>query len=210
MVRDRTAPARKLKRAQILLAADAGSTDAQIAKSLEVGFSTVYRTKQRFLEEGLERALSEAPRAGADPKFDASDKALLIAVVGSKPPSGSARWTLRLLADEMVRLTTHESISEETIRRRLNELDLKPWNETVPNVSTLDAELAAGTQDAVTPLPEPDDQRTPVVCVDEPPRQLVGEAPTPIPAEPGLALVTNTSTSTTTPQTSSRSSTPTR
>jgi transposase len=126
MVRDGGTPARKRKRAQILLAADAGSTDAQIADSLAVGFSTVYRIKQRFLEEGLERALNEAPRAGAGPKFDARDKALLIAVVCSNPPSGCERWTLRLLADEMVRLTTHESISEDTIRRRLNELDLKP------------------------------------------------------------------------------------
>lgn len=53
---------RRFKRAQILLAADAGSTDEQIARNVAVGTSTVYRTKQRFVEDGLERALNEAPR----------------------------------------------------------------------------------------------------------------------------------------------------
>ena len=57
---------RRLKRAQILLAADAGSTDEEIAKNVAVGTSTVYRTKQRFVDEGLERALSELPRPGAE------------------------------------------------------------------------------------------------------------------------------------------------
>ena len=60
----------------------------------EVGTSTVYRVKQRFVEEGLERALSEAPRPGAERKLDATDEALLIAVTCSKPPAGRARWTL--------------------------------------------------------------------------------------------------------------------
>jgi transposase len=128
MVLDGKTAVRKLKRAQILLAADAGSTDEQITKSVAVGTSTVYRTKQRFIEDGLERALNEAPRAGAERKFGASDDALLIAVVRSKPPSGYARWSLRLLVAEMARRTTH-SISDETIRRRLNEFDLKPWQD---------------------------------------------------------------------------------
>src|ERR1043165_9749878 len=85
------AAVRKLKRAQILLAADSGSTDEEIARNVSVGTSTVYRTKQRFVEEGLERALSELPRAGAERKLDVNDEALLIAVACSKPPAGRAR-----------------------------------------------------------------------------------------------------------------------
>jgi hypothetical protein len=61
--------ARKLKRAQILLAADAGVPDETIATSLAVGGSTVYRTKRRFVEDGLERALDEGPRPGAARKL---------------------------------------------------------------------------------------------------------------------------------------------
>src|SRR5262245_26576007 len=93
--------------------------DAVIAKKVAVGTSTVYRTKQRFVEESLERALSEAPRPGAERKLDASDESLLIAMACSEPPEGRARWTMQLLADEMVRLTVHETVSDETIRRRL-------------------------------------------------------------------------------------------
>jgi transposase len=119
--------ARKVKRAQVLLAADRGSTDEAIVTNVAVGSSTVYRTKQRFVEEGLDRALSELPRAGAPRKLDVAAEAMLCALACSAPPSGRARWTLQLLADEMVRLTVHRKISDETIRRRLGEMDLKPW-----------------------------------------------------------------------------------
>jgi hypothetical protein len=57
---------RKLKRAQILLAADAGAGDEEIAMSVGVSGSTVYRTKRRFVEGNLERALSEEQRPGAE------------------------------------------------------------------------------------------------------------------------------------------------
>src|SRR5215210_5872603 len=100
---------RRLKRAQILLASEAGSLDAAIAKSISVGTSTVYRTKRRFVEEGLEAALSEEPRPGAERKLAAKEEALLVAIACSNPPAGRARWTLSLLADEMVRLTEHRS-----------------------------------------------------------------------------------------------------
>jgi transposase len=82
---------RKLKRAQILLAADAKSTDETIARNVGIGTSTVYRTKQRFVEEGLEAALSEAPRPGMPRKLSAKDESLLVAVACSKPPSVASR-----------------------------------------------------------------------------------------------------------------------
>ena len=71
LVRGGKVAVRKIKRAQILLAADAKSTDEAIAVNVGVGTSTVYRTKQRFVEEGLEQALSESPRPGAARKLDA-------------------------------------------------------------------------------------------------------------------------------------------
>ncbi len=101
-------------------------TDQEIARSVSVGTSTVNRTKQRFVEAGLERALSELPRPGAERKLGVVDEALLVAVACSKPPEGRPRWTLQLLADEMVKLTAHDSVSGETIRRRLGEMQLKP------------------------------------------------------------------------------------
>ena len=80
---------RRLKRAQILLAADLRSTDEEIARNVSVGTSTVYRTKQRFVEEGLEAALSEASRPGAPRKLDVEDEAILCALACSKPPVGA-------------------------------------------------------------------------------------------------------------------------
>src|SRR5436190_44300 len=99
--------ARKLKRAQILLAADAGASDDDIAKSVGAGGSTVYRTKQRFVLGNLEAALSEKSRPGASRKLTGKEEALLVATACSKPPQGRARWTLELLAGELVKLTGH-------------------------------------------------------------------------------------------------------
>jgi transposase len=185
MVLGGKAPVRRIKRAQILLAADRGSTDEEIARNVVVGTSTVYRTKQRYVEQGLERALSEAPRAGAERKLDVSDESLLVAVACSKPPAGRARWTMQLLADEMVRLTMHESISDETIRRRMNEFEIKPWQEKMWCIPKVDAEFVARMEDVLALYAEPPDERRPVVCFDETPRQLIGEERIPIPAEPG-------------------------
>ena len=74
---------------------------------LGVGASTEYRTKRRFVEGGLEVALSEGPRAGARRKLTDREETLLVAVACSDPPVGRARWTLELLADEMVQRTEH-------------------------------------------------------------------------------------------------------
>ena len=109
--------ARTLKRAQILLAADSGVPDEIMAQTLGVGGSTVYRTKRRFVEGNLEKALSEEPRPGAKRKLTGPDEALLVATACSRPPEGCARWTVELLAGEMVRLTEHDSVSRETVRR---------------------------------------------------------------------------------------------
>ena len=185
MVLGGTAAVRKLKRAQILLACDAGSTDEEIARNISVGTSTVYRVKQRFVEYGLERALSEAPRPGAERKLDVTDESLLIAVTCSTPPAGRARWTLQLIADEMVRLTAHETVSIETIRRRLREVDLKPWREKMWCIPKVDSEFVARMEDVLALYEQPADERRPVVCFDETPRQLIGEERVRIPAEPG-------------------------
>jgi len=176
---------RKLKRAQILLAADARSTDEAIARNVGVGTSTVYRTKQRFVEDGLERALNEVPRPGPPRKLSASDEALLVAVACSSPPPGQARWTLELLADEMVRLTVHETLSGDTVGRRLAEMELKPWQEKMWCIPKVNAEFVARMEDVLDLYAEAPDPLRPVVCFDETPRQLIGEERVPIRAEPG-------------------------
>lgn len=176
---------RRLKRAQIVLAAASGASDAAIAKTISVGTSTVYRTKRRFVEEGLEAALSEEPRPGADRKLAAKEEALLVATACSTPPTGRARWTLALLAGEMVRLTKHRSLSSETIRRRLSENQLKPWQKKMWCIPKVDAEFVARMEDVLELYAEVPDEQRPVVCFDETPRQLIGESRVPVTAKPG-------------------------
>src|ERR1700681_1887785 len=177
--------ARKLKRAQILLAADAGASDEAIATSVGVGGSTVYRTKRRFVLGNLEAALSEEPRPGADRKLSGKEEALLVATACSSPPEGRARWTLDLLAGAMVKLTEHDSISRETVRRRLAENDLKPWRKDMWCIPQVDGEYVARMEDVLDLYAEAPDPKRPVVCFDESPVQLIGEVRQPIPAKPG-------------------------
>jgi len=180
-------PARKLKRAQILLAADAGVSDEDIALTVGVGGSTVYRTKRRFVEGNLERALRQETRPGAARKLSGKETALLVATACSNPPLGRKRWTLRLLAGEMVRLTEHEDLSHETVRRRLAEDDLKPWQRDMWCIPQVDGTYVARMEDVLDLYTADPDPKRPVVCFDESPTQLIGEVRQPIPAEPGQA-----------------------
>jgi transposase len=176
---------RKLKRAQILLAADAGISDAAIAGSVSVGGSTIYRTKQRFVEGNLDLALSEEARPGAARKLSGKETALLVATVCSSPPEGRKRWTLELLAGEMVQLTEHEGLSRETVRRRLAEDDLKPWLRKMWCIPQVDGTYVARMENVLDLYAEEADPMHPVVCFDESPTQLIGEVREPIPATPG-------------------------
>src|ERR1700674_5871359 len=176
---------RKLKRAQILLAADTGAGDEEIARSVGVGGSTVYRTKRRFVLGNLEAALHEEPRLGARGKLSGKEEALLVATACSSPPAGRARWTLELLAGELVRLTEHVSVSRETVRRRLAENDLKPWRKDMWCIPQVDGEYVARMEDVLDLYAEAPDPKRPVVFFDESRPQLIGEVRQPIPPEPG-------------------------
>jgi transposase len=175
----------KRKRAQILLASDRGIPDETVAATLPAGVSTVYRTKKRFVEEGLAAALNEKPRPGGNRKLSGHDEATLVALACSKAPPGRARWTLELLAGELIRLTDHKSLSRETVRRRLAENELKPWQRKMWCIPAVDTEFVVRMEDVLDLYAEPPDPKRPVVCFDETPTQLIGEARVPVPAEPG-------------------------
>ena len=86
------------------------------------------------------------------------EEALLVATACSRPPEGRARWTIELLAGEMVRLTEHDSVSRETVRRRLAENELKPWREKMWCVPKIDGEYVArmeGVLDLYAEQPRP-------------------------------------------------------
>jgi hypothetical protein len=133
----------------------------------------------------LEAALSEEPRPGADRKLSGKEEALLVATACSNPPQGRARWTLELLADELVRLTEHDDLSRETVRRRLAENELKPWRKDMWCIPQVDGEFVARMEDVLDLYAEEPDRKRPVVCFDESPTQLIGEVRQPIKAKPG-------------------------
>jgi transposase len=85
-------PVREVKRAQILLAADAGRTEDEIASAVQVATATVYRVKRRFVEDGLDRALAEDPRTGGKRMLSTTEEAMLTALACSSPPKGRATW----------------------------------------------------------------------------------------------------------------------
>lgn len=178
---------RKVKRAQILLASDVGQSEEAIARTLGVGISTVYRTRRRFVEGNLEEALSEEPRTGAARKLSGKEEALLVATACSKAPAGCARWTLKLLAGRMLELTEHSGLSAETIRRRLHDNELKPWQRKMWCIAKVDGEYVARMEDVLDLYAEKPDKRQPVVSFDESPQQLIGEVRAPVAVAPGQA-----------------------
>src|SRR5256712_9533976 len=117
------ASARKLMHARILLKAERRKKhreweDPRIAAALDVAVSTIEKVRQRLVEGGLEAALvPRPPRREYARKLDGKEEAHLIALACSTPPEGHGRWTLRLLADRMVRLEHVDSLSHETVRQ---------------------------------------------------------------------------------------------
>jgi putative transposase len=107
--------ARRVARAHMLLHAVEGATDEEIAQSLHLGVSTVHRTRQRFVEEGLTAALSERPRLGKRPVLTGKQEALIVALACSTPPEGRRRWTMQLLAERLIALKQVEGISHDTV-----------------------------------------------------------------------------------------------
>ena len=120
-----SAPARTLTRARILLKADHGEggpgwSDAAIAGALDVNPSTVLRVRRQFVAEGLEATLArKRPDRVYERALDGAGEAHLVALACCAPPEGHARWTLRLLAGELVRREVVEAVSHETVRRTL-------------------------------------------------------------------------------------------
>jgi transposase len=141
VIRHGKAAVRKVTRAHILLKADEGLTDDEIAEAMATSVPTVERTRQRFVEENL-GALQERPRVGQPRKLDGKAEAPLVAVTCSPAPAGRERWTLRLLADQAVELGLAPALSHETVRQVLKKTNSSPGStssgvspKSVPNLS---------------------------------------------------------------------------
>jgi transposase len=95
---------------------DKGKSDAEIVDFLDVERTTVWRTRKRYLEEGLDKSLQEKQRSGQPKKYGTKQEAEIIALACSDPPQGRARWSLELLTDKLSNQKGLKSINRETIR----------------------------------------------------------------------------------------------
>lgn len=111
--------ARRLPRAHMLLQADAGAAQDAMAAALPSGRATVVRIGQRCVEEGLEAALRDRPRPGAQCKLEGQQDAFLMALACSPPPEGRPCGPMQLLANRLVEWRVVEAIADETGRRTL-------------------------------------------------------------------------------------------
>jgi transposase len=127
LVRKGEAAAQAISRAQILLKSDEGWTDKTIGEAVGITAQTVYNTRKRYCADGLEAVLDAhgGRIVGTVAKtLDGAAEAHLVAMACGQPPEGHARWTLRLLAGQMVKLEHVDGVSYETIRRTLKKMNL--------------------------------------------------------------------------------------
>lgn len=115
-VRTGTKKARAIRRARVLLLLDEGHPHEEISSLIGVHRQSIWRTKKRFLEEGLDSALSDRQRPGQPRKYDERQEAEIIAMACTTPPKGQKRWTVRLLTERMRRRKGFETLNRETVR----------------------------------------------------------------------------------------------
>ena len=121
--RERVSGLKRL-RASILLKADEGLTDQEIADDLEAGLVTVERVRKRGLEASLQRKPQDNPSRPR--KLDGASEARLVQIACSEPPKGRARWTISLLAERLVELKVFDSVSPSTVQRGLKKTRPSP------------------------------------------------------------------------------------
>jgi transposase len=176
---------RMITRARILLLADEKRSNSNIATYLHCSYPTVTNICRRYCTEGLEAAISEKPRPGAPRKLDGRFEAKVTAVACSTPPEGRARWTLQLLADQLVELGFIESISHTQVGRILGKNDLKPWQHKQWCIGKITSEFLWRMEKILDLYEQPYDPSRPLICFDERPCQLIDDILAPLPMQPG-------------------------
>lgn len=123
-VKTGTKKARAISRAKVLLFADERYNNDEITKITGVHRQGIWRTKKRYVDEGLSSVLNEKPRPGQPKKYTPKQEAEIIAMACTNPPKGRKRWTIRLLTERMKRRNDFETINRETVRLILKKAKL--------------------------------------------------------------------------------------
>ncbi len=117
------------KRARVLQLIDAGLAMQDIPVAVGVAEATVRRIRQRYEQGGLERALYDRPRPGGQARLSSKQQQRIVAMVCGAPPTGRARWTVRLVTEQAIERGIAPQVGRETIRVLLQSHALKPWRE---------------------------------------------------------------------------------
>ncbi|MBI2070044.1 MAG: helix-turn-helix domain-containing protein [Elusimicrobia bacterium] len=120
---------RVVKRARILQLLDAGKSGQAAAEAAGAAIATAYETAWRYEQGGFNRALRDAPRPGKAPALNDKQRQKIVAMVCSAPPAGFARWSVRLIVEEVRKRKLVPRVGRETVRVLLKSHHLKPWRE---------------------------------------------------------------------------------
>jgi len=122
-------PVRAVMRALVLRQMDQGRTTVEAGAAVGISAKAAWEIGKRYLEGGLERAVYDGPRPGQKPLLNAEQGQRIIAMVCGPPPTGRARWTVRLVAEEAVKRKLVEHVSSARVHLLLQSHDMKPWRE---------------------------------------------------------------------------------
>jgi putative transposase len=106
-----------------------GKPASEVAANVRLTPKAVREIGHRYLDAGLDQALYDRQRPGAEARLDQSERQRIIAMICADPPQGYARWTVRLIAEEAVKRKLVPKVGRETIRMLLQGHDLQPWRE---------------------------------------------------------------------------------
>jgi transposase len=188
------APARKIKRAQILLKVDEGEegpkwTERRVQEAFGVGKATIWRVKALFRVSGLEEALSRKmqPERPEKKKITGEQEARILQLACTRAPEGYEQWSIRLLTQRIVEVGIVLQVGRETVRLVLRRNELKPWQKEqwcIPPEAN--EEFVYHMEDVLDVYQRPYDPRFPQVCLDEGLKELHAQVQEPIAAEPGM------------------------
>ena len=184
LIRGGKSPARKVARARILLKADTGWGVMRIVEALDTSAGTVCRTKRRYLEGGLKRALEEDPRPGHPTKLDERGEAHLIALACSEAPPGHGPLDPAAPGKQGGGVGAGALHVPRGNSQAVEKNSLKPWQKKEWCIPQVSAEFVACMEDVLDLYAEPYDPERPVVCFDETSKQLLAEKRSPIPPKP--------------------------
>jgi transposase len=188
-----TKAAKQVNHAQVLLMSDDNAVagrwkDEDISQALNMHINTIAAIRKKFVLEGVQPALQRKQRETSPTplKMDGKQEAHLIAICCSDPPRGRARWTIQLLTKELVSRKVVISIAKETVRTKLNQIELQPWK--IERFCIPEEDLPrfiAQMEDVLDVYSELPDSNIPLICMDEASVELTGDLYPSIPAKPG-------------------------